>query len=236
MQAQLQIKKDPIKTLLQTRLKESSYLEDAYFVYLKQPARSYLDELEQLTEEPEVFYWYAFTFAGHNKLYNIVWGTFVDGVVTIDNGCTYRIDNKAKLSILNAVKKTRKENDFFYLGGGVRDRIAETMNQYLLPGHQLPGILGTSRANADKNRVDLNLEFLKDSPGTPNLSKESQVNPNLPPELLSFILDKIIDAIEHSDISNRAIPQPCPTLEECINRATELCQLYHQGFDERDLR
>jgi hypothetical protein len=217
MQTKTQIERtpDPIKTFLQTRT-TTQYLEDPYFIYLKPPVDKNWQDLEKLLEIKTIFYWYAFTFAGHNKLYNIIWGTVAGEEVVISGGCTYRIDSKAKLSILNAVKQQQSEHGYFYLGGGVRDRIAETMKSYSVPG------FSTKRESGDSlNRYDLSFDL-----------------PDLDETLLRTLLEKIVDAIEHSDVSRSAVPQTCPTLNECFNNLNSICQLYHHGskcfLDSRD--
>jgi hypothetical protein len=214
MTEQILLTQDPIQTFLRTRI-SIQYLEDPYFIYIKPPVDQNWRDLEKLLEIPYVFYWFAFTFAGHHKLYNIIWGTFSDGVVSIVNGCTYRINKQAKLSILNASKNAREDHGFFYLGGAVRDRVTETMQQYLSPTEMLDFPLKSNRTEV-KNRTDIAQDV--DRIG-------------LPPELLQFMLEKITDAIEHSKISVEPIPQTCPSLNQCFNSIDEMCQLYHHGSE-----
>jgi len=245
-QVQTQVQVDPINidtlhAFLQTRLNETQYLEDAYYVYLKKPSRSYWEDLEALLNKPEIFYWYAFTFAGHNKLYNLVWGTFVDGEVTIESGCTYRLNSKARLDILNKVNSLRKTDNYFYLGGGVRDRYSETMSKYVKPSDMeylnavstVSGVSTVSTVSTVSN-VNSNEFQLKPDKNRRDLQKDLEKALGLPKSLLKFILDKIIETLEYSKLSLEAVPKTCPELNDCSS-AKEIsdpnCEVYYYGTE-----
>jgi len=211
-QQQLLIQKQEL-TQLQKFLSEiiqSQYLEDAYFIFVKNLDRKNWQQLQELFDKNTIFYWYAYTFSGGNKMYNIVWGTFSNGVAKITSGCSYYFNTKAHLQILNNVIDRKKQKGYVYLGGTVRDRFSETMKEYR------PDVFTAK----EKNRVDLDKE----------LTEFIKIN-NLDTNFVNDMLSNISKKIETSNISNKRIPADCAPIEECANDNDyeEKCQLYYYG-------
>jgi hypothetical protein len=213
MQQQVVIHRAPIQEFLKRRLNESVYLEDAFYIYIKVPEDKW-QFYEDIVNEDAIIYWYAFTFSGGNtkKLYNIVWGTYdvANNETKLTSGCSYYFDSKAHLAILNKIKSLKKDKGYLYLGGGVRDRIKETLRRQN----------NISTPIIEKNRNDIS-------------SEAKTLSDILPVKLIYDILENIVKFVETSVIATERIPQRCFIEDDCNTmskiEANEACQIYYQG-------